>query len=144
MKHVTDLIPAYLDGRLDEAGRADVRAHCEACPECRRALAESEAVWGMLDDLQAPGPARPAWAGVAAALSARREPAWRRTAFAGLAAAALVAGVLVGTRQYSPAIVTPDYAGEILSGSLLAGEETWTLDAALETFIADAGEDEEG
>ncbi|MBU0742268.1 zf-HC2 domain-containing protein, partial [bacterium] len=66
MKHVNDLIPAYLDGRLGEAGRAAVRAHCDLCPACAGALAESEAVWRLLDSVRVPAPSRPAWAGVAA------------------------------------------------------------------------------
>lgn len=144
MKHVTDMIPAYLDGRLDETGRADVRAHCEACPACRLALDESEAVWGMLDSVATPSPARPAWPGVAAALTVRREPVWRRLGFAGLSAAALAAGILVGVQQDYSRTVTPDFADEILSGSLLAGESAWTLDAVLESYLSAADENEEG
>jgi len=46
--------------------------------------------------------------------------------------------------QYEPGLAASDYADEILSGSLLAGEGTWTLDAALETYMSDADESEEG
>ncbi len=145
MKHLNDLIPAYLDGRLDTAGCAAVRAHCDQCPACANALAESEAVWRMLDSVRVPEPSRLVWAGVAAASSDRRDPAWRRLVFATVSAAALAAGVLVGSQQYAPRVVeASDYADEILSGSLLGGDSVWTLDSALEYILTAADESEEG
>ena len=144
MKHVNDLIPAYLDGRLDEAGREAVRAHCELCPACAGVLAESEVVWRMLDNVPVPAPSRPTWTDVAAATSGRRDPAWRRLAFATVSAAALAAGILVGSQQYDPRVAElPDYADEIFSGSLLAGDSAWTLDSALEYILVAAVDSEE-
>ncbi|MBC8423941.1 hypothetical protein H8E07_07435, partial [bacterium] len=78
-----------------------------------------------------------AWAG-------RGGPAGRRLGFAGLSGAALAAGILVGVQQDYSRVVTPDFADEILSGSLLAGESAWTLDAVLESYLSDADENEEG
>ena len=145
MKHVSDLIPAYVDGRLDDAEREAVRAHCERCPACARALAESEAVWDMLDSVRAPAPSRSVWAGVAAATAERRVPAWQRLAYGTLSAAALAAGVLLGAQQYDPDLVaSATLTDDIITGSLLSGETVWTLDSALDSILALDEESEEG
>jgi anti-sigma factor RsiW len=37
---ISELLEAYALGALDERERAAVAAHLEACPECRRAVAQ--------------------------------------------------------------------------------------------------------
>lgn len=98
MGHVQKLIVAYLGGILDEPTSLELRRHCDGCPECARALAESRSVWEALaGDEIAPAPA-PAWPALAAAL-ARRERAPARALTPGFAigaTAVALAGLLVG------------------------------------------------
>lgn len=98
MGHVQKLIAAYLGGSLDEPTRIEVRQHCDGCPKCARALAESRSVWEALAwDEIAPAP-RPAWPALSAAL-ARRERAPVRVLTPGFAlgaTAVALAGLLVG------------------------------------------------
>jgi anti-sigma factor RsiW len=144
MKHVHDHIPAYLDGRLDETDRLAVAAHCEACPDCARALSESEAVWRMMGDVPAPAPSESLWSRVAEALPSQRQPVWARLGYATVSAAALAAGVLIGVGQYG-AEKTADWRvmNEVLTGSLLADDSTWSLDYALD-YALSSDEDIEG
>ncbi len=45
-QHISDVLPAYLNGRLDAAGAERVRAHLETCADCRHELSAWEAVSG--------------------------------------------------------------------------------------------------
>ncbi|HVB75149.1 MAG TPA: zf-HC2 domain-containing protein [Ktedonobacteraceae bacterium] len=45
-QHITDLLPAYINSRLDEASAARIRAHLAECETCRHELATWEAVSG--------------------------------------------------------------------------------------------------
>ena len=45
-QHISDLLPDYLNSRLDAANTARVRAHLERCEECRHELSAWEAVSG--------------------------------------------------------------------------------------------------
>jgi len=141
MKHVHDLIPAYLDGRLDDEDRRAMVAHCETCPDCARALSASETVWRMMGDVLAPDPSRPIWDRVAAELPSQHRPVWRRLGYASVAAAALAAGVLLGVSQY-----VADESAEwrvmdaILAGSLLSDESSWSVDSALDYALSSADE----
>lgn len=98
MGHVQKLIAAYLGGTLDETTRTELRRHCDGCPECARALAESRSVWEALArDEIAPAP-EPAWPALAATLARReRSPARVLTpGFAIGATAVALAGLLLG------------------------------------------------
>jgi len=45
-QHISDLLPAYLNGSLDAVGAQRVRAHLETCKDCRHELSAWEAVSG--------------------------------------------------------------------------------------------------
>lgn len=42
--HIGELLSGYLDGELTQQDSQRVRLHCDACPQCRRELAELEAL----------------------------------------------------------------------------------------------------
>src|SRR3990172_6657440 len=89
----------YLDGRLNEAARAELDRHLAACADCRGRVDELRGVMGVLGEWQAAGPSPRFDAALRARLA--EEPAsappwfaWRPAYAAGLAAAAvLVLGV---------------------------------------------------
>ncbi len=144
MKHVRENIPAYLDGRLDETDRRAVDAHCASCPECAHALSESETVWRMMGDAKAPEPSRPAWDRISSDLPGRPRPVLQRLSYASMSVAALAAGVLIGAQQYAPnesdGWLVMD---EVLSGSMLSGDTTWSMDSALDYALNSTDIDEE-
>jgi predicted anti-sigma-YlaC factor YlaD len=45
-QHISDVLPTYLNGRLDAASAERVRAHLATCGDCRRELSAWEAVSG--------------------------------------------------------------------------------------------------
>jgi putative zinc finger protein len=59
-QHISDLLPAYLNNRLDAASAERVRAHLERCGDCRRELSAWEAVSGAAQLASASSPAPPA------------------------------------------------------------------------------------
>src|SRR3972149_1192848 len=92
----------YLDGRLNEAARAELDRHLAACADCRGRVDELRGVMGVLGEWQAAGPSPRFDAALRARLA--EEPAsappwfaWRPAYAAGLAAGAVVAlGVFLG------------------------------------------------
>jgi anti-sigma factor RsiW len=131
--HLGLTLQDFLDDRLDAARQAEVRAHLQGCPQCRRQL---EALQWVRDTALKRLPAEavpPALAGrVASALDEadRRDraaarasvgPQWRKWAGAGvaalLAAAAVVLLVLSRSRTDLPETVARDFA-EYSSGGL--------------------------
>jgi hypothetical protein len=117
---VREQIPELLSGRLDPAARASVVEHLETCGGCRTEVAELNAVWRGMENLNDPADAVPdpaaktrfqevlrAYeAGLATAHAAPKakvipfpsHPAWRAAIAAGL----LAVGVLVGHYQARP------------------------------------------
>jgi hypothetical protein len=117
---VREQIPELLAGRLDQAARERVVEHLESCPACRTEVAELNAVWRGMENLNDPAHAVPdptaksrflevlrAYeAGLAIAPAAPRpkvvafpsHPAWRAAIAAGL----IALGVLVGHYQARP------------------------------------------
>ena len=43
-QHVGELLSGYIDNELTQQDRQRVRLHCEACPQCRKELAELESL----------------------------------------------------------------------------------------------------
>jgi anti-sigma factor RsiW len=135
MKHVEHLILDWLDGRLDEDGRGRVREHCLSCADCRRALAEGEAVWSLLGATAAPAP-RPVWADVDRRLR-RREPTWLRWSYPPAAAAVLALGILAGGHLADGHGLAAWLAGhEIVADTALAEDAAWSLDALVSEALA--------
>lgn len=143
-RHIQDLVPAWLDGRLDAAARELVRAHCAQCAECRRALAESEAAWKLLGDVESPPPLRPVWPALAEARRPRRGPLWARLSFPAAAAAVLAAGILLGVQLSGVRSVTFESPSqELLAGTLLGGDAVGNLDGMLTAALTTTSEGEQ-
>jgi anti-sigma factor RsiW len=124
--HVEDRFEALLSGELsaEEAGR--VQAHCDACPECGRALAEAQRAWEALGEAEAPVQPPSLWPRLEARLAPRRSPRVRLTFALGASAAAL-AGLVLGV-----------YLGsQFLGDSNTWQQETWSQVGSL---IADGGQ----
>lgn len=67
MKHVVDLIQAWLGGELAGPEHEAVNAHLAACPACAREAERAQAVWDLLDTAAAEmAPVHSAWPGVQA------------------------------------------------------------------------------
>lgn len=56
-QHISDLLPAYINGKLDAASAERARIHLETCEACRHELAAWEAVSGAAQLASASGPA---------------------------------------------------------------------------------------
>jgi hypothetical protein len=117
---VREQIPELLAGRLEQAARESVVEHLESCAGCRTEVAELNAVWRGMENLNDPADAVPDAAtkarflevlrayeaGLATAHTAPKpkvvafpsHPAWR----AAIAAGILAAGILVGHYQARP------------------------------------------
>ena len=61
MKHVHELIQAYVDGELPAAEAQAVREHCRRCEECAAALREAEVLWSRVEEGAAPELRRSLW-----------------------------------------------------------------------------------
>src|SRR5437870_1262740 len=57
-EHVRDLLSAYIDNRPGESEQTQVRAHLEACPDCRANYIELRATQQMLRSLPTVPPPR--------------------------------------------------------------------------------------
>ena len=109
---VREQIPELLAGRLDQAARESVVEHLESCAACRTEVAELNAVWRGMENLNDPSDATPDPAAKARFLEVLRayeaglgiahaspkakviafpsSPAWR---------AAIAAGILAGEKM---------------------------------------------
>ena len=135
----------YLDGRLNEAARAELDRHLAACADCRGRVDELRGVMGVLGEWQAAGPSPRFDAALRARLA--EEPAsappwfaWRPAYAAGLAAAAvLVLGVYLWpptapdvpapVTQFPPPPVTPGVPPVVATPRTPAGQGTDELAA---------------
>jgi hypothetical protein len=122
---IREQIPELLAGRLDQAARESVVEHLESCAACRTEVAELNAVWRGMENLNDPSDATPDPAAKARFLEVLRayeaglgiahaspkakviafptSPAWR----AAIAAGILAVGVLVGHFQAGPSREAP-------------------------------------
>lgn len=124
-----DRFADLLDGRLAEAGTAEVRAHLASCPDCQREYAALAQTLAALDALPAakPGPAlrknfyamleeeKHSAASISAAVERRRHAArvslWRWILIPTASGALAIAAFLAGTRFAPPAAAPgPDAA----------------------------------
>jgi len=109
-----DALSAYLEGELDGAQAAAVRAHAATCAECGALLADLEGIVAQAASLPTLAPARDLWAGIESRIEAPVVPIAERAARRGglrgvlrsraLAAAALVfmtAGVTYVATRWS-------------------------------------------
>jgi hypothetical protein len=125
-------LSAFVGGDLSPADAQSVRRHVEGCAACARSAAELRAVALAARTLEAPEPPPTLWPAIAGALErdgARRwlPFSWRPFgvgALAGAAAAAIVAGVVVGQGAWrarapvvaeSPAVAPPPPTDPLLA-----------------------------
>jgi len=122
---VREQIPELLAGRLDQAARESVVEHLEHCAGCRNEVAELNAVWRGMENLNDPGDAavnpaakdrflevlRAYEAGMTIALAQPKprvvafpsQPAWRAAIAAGLVAVGVAVGHFAMRPQENPA-----------------------------------------
>jgi DNA-binding beta-propeller fold protein YncE len=127
-------LAAYLDGALEEAARAEIRAHLLTCPACAARLERLRADARHIAAFSAAGPAPDVRAAVRARLRRNSRAGWllRGGALAGAIAALFVFALLIGVsaggiavgRQPDRLFVTDRLAGQLLvldaaSGALL-------------------------
>ncbi|HEU5101347.1 MAG TPA: anti-sigma factor, partial [Roseiflexaceae bacterium] len=103
-------IAAYLDGALDEAARAELRAHLLTCPGCSARLERLRADARQISAALSRSPAPDVRASVRARLRRPARLAWlgQGLAFAGALAALLLFALLVGGRGVATAGRVPD------------------------------------
>ena len=122
----------YADGELDEAQRAHVAAHLQACPDCgrrlealRKSLALAQGVWSEraaeLQQIPAPNTAR--------GIRTRRRAPWLAIA----AAAAVLLVVLRPLQSPRPAPVVPAGAEERSVAQI--EQEIWEVGMASEMLL---------
>jgi len=142
--HVEDRLEAYVAGEMTPVEAERVRAHCQDCPRCRRALAEVQSVWRALGEDPSPELPRPLWPLLGQRLGKPRSPR-ARLVLALSASAAGVAGLLLGVLLGSQLIGAPGaWQQETWSevGSLLADGEQSTLDQVYVSGFEEGGEGE--
>lgn len=137
-----DQLSAWLDGALDHDAARAVEAHLAACPACRAVSDSLRQVVSVASALQPSPPARNLWPGIEARIRSPQvapiaPPARRRgvpLAWAGLAAAGLLVGVILGRSTGVPAHRELDTAaGGVAAGATIASTtgRPSTLDVAL-------------
>jgi anti-sigma factor RsiW len=130
MTHVTDLLQRYVDGELLAADLREVEDHLRTCAACRDECAGLTAIWRTVDAAEPPAPVASVWPALAARRAGRRREApspWLR---GGLAAAALVAGLVLGLGlgRTGQSETTDVFAGEDGDGflqSLTTLDQLW-------------------
>ena len=150
MKHLTDLVQAYLDDELSASRRAAVEAHCAECAACARELEQTAAVWSAVDQVRTPELGRSLWPAIQrrrAGNDAGRLPStgavsfWRRLvpadlATAGLATGALAVGLAAGLLVGMGDLTGSGDAGEAV---LVTSNDTSTMADESATLLANAG-----
>ncbi len=142
MTHVHQRLQAYLDGELAPSAARAVEDHVRQCADCRAELEATRAAWLAVDAATRPGLSRSVWPELAARLEERRAAGpWTWTQ-RGLAAAAAVAGLVVGLNLGGPAatgVVASEPSvvaaeADYLETSLPSLDQSWLL-------VADRDED---
>jgi len=96
MKHVTHQIQAYLDGELARPEARAFEKHVAGCDGCRHELEATRQLWSQVDQA-GPLPIRTTvWPGLAEKMARRGQRGPWTWSQRGLAAAALVAGLVLG------------------------------------------------
>ncbi len=144
--HVTDLLPDFVNERLDEAQAARVRAHLDACEACRtelrswQSIREAAAAWGPAAATLPEGMAQRVMAAVAAEVSGRAPAAEESVATAGRGRMSARLGWLVRfvaaqaplvRREIWPASAVVLFIGAALSVLTAAGRSGEVPGAAL-------------
>ena len=146
MKHVTDIMTAYLAEELAPADRARVEDHCAGCAACAAELEKTRRAWALLETADVTVNRNPRlWAAVRERTLDRDEwffgaRPWTRRGWAtGALAAGLMMGVLL-PGAFSPGEAEADPVDPILSGS------TWNEDATEDLaswWLGDTGNEED-
>lgn len=129
MKHVGNLIQAFVAGQLDEVESASVQDHLNCCAECKRLVRRESELWELLGQGRVSAThADSVWPAVRRrTVAAGRQAESRRFVSAvfsrtGAAAAAMAAGLLVGVLL--PGGPVPEVAAEDSDADLV----TWLTD----------------
>lgn len=110
MKHVTHQIQAYLDGELAKSEAQALEKHVAGCDGCCAELEATRQLWSQVDQA-GPLPIRTAvWPGLAEKMARRGQRGPWTWSQRGLAAAALVAGLVLGL-QVGGSVETLDLDG---------------------------------
>jgi anti-sigma factor RsiW len=132
MKHVTHQIQAYLDEELARPEAQAFEAHVAGCEDCRRELDAARELWALVDQA-APQPVRATvWPGLAEKMSRRERRGPWTWSQRGLAAAALVAGLILGLqvggsvdRLEADMVTVADGSEDYLEESLPSLDQLW-------------------
>jgi len=131
MKHVGDLIQAFLSGELDGGRAVEVEKHLDGCSRCRHEVQQARDLWEMLGSTEAVLPVKGSIWPAVQARTLGRDPERREWFFGtgprmrtGLATVALAAGLVVGVllpvgSDQSAA------ADDALAGSAWLVESSW-------------------
>lgn len=130
MKHVDELIQAYLAGELDTDRTVVVERHLEGCSMCGEEVKRARALWELLGSAQAePSQGSSIWPAVRERTLDKGSDhldwffgsrPWIRT---GLAAGALAAGLVAG-------VLMPGGSGEVSVTDGLTSDSSWLMDAS--------------
>jgi len=136
-----DQLSAWLDGELDQDAARAIEAHLAACPDCRAAADGLQRIVQVASALQPAPPTRNLWPGIEARIrnpqvAPLAPPAQRRAAvaWAGLVAAGLLVGVILGRSTGAPArrgLDTATMPPPATASSVGAAGRPSTLDVAL-------------
>ncbi len=137
MTHVHQRLQAYLDGELTPAEARALEDHVRRCADCRAGLEATRAAWAAVDAAVRPELSRSVWPELATRLERRRAAGRWTWPQRGLAAAAAVAGLVLGlslggppaagTRDGEPSVVAADT--DYLETSLPSLDQSWLLAA---------------
>lgn len=130
MKHVVNMIQAYISGELDPNRKVAVEEHLNKCSECRAEVDRARELWDMLGVAGTSSPATGGvWPNVRARTFGRRtsEQEWffgaGRLIRTGLATAAVAAGLVLG-------ILLPVEADQGVEGDSHLIDSSWLVDSS--------------
>ncbi len=155
MKHITERIPAWLAGDLDQDAVTDLEHHLERCPDCARSAHESRALWEALgtvafDEISQSTPS--VWSAVRTRTIAENiSNSWfygpSSLARVGLATAAVAAGLVFAVMLPGGGLDEVPNPGDQQVETLWLEESSWAAtdqDYDLDKMWLSAGMDTEG
>lgn len=130
MKHITNMIPAYVSGELDDKRRALVDQHLKECAACRGEVEAIGATWDFLGTGEMTTPkTNSVWPAVQARTTGTKSVGmdWfygsGRLARTGLATVAVAAGLFLG-------ILLPAGSGFDADADTTVTDSSWLVDSS--------------